>query len=99
MQVDAHYGTLQDYRELSDALHRAGMYLVQDVVVNHVGNFFSYDGEFDPARPRRGFRLNSSAEAACASALNLALARVSVVRWAGRNFNATHRPSDRSRAL
>jgi glycosidase len=37
--IDRHFGTLQDYRRLSDALHRRGMYLVHDVVVNHVGNY------------------------------------------------------------
>lgn len=37
--VDAHFGTLDDYRALSDGLHRRDMYLVHDVVVNHVGNF------------------------------------------------------------
>ena len=39
-KVDPHVGTLQDYRLLSDALHRRGMYLVQDIVVNHTGNYF-----------------------------------------------------------
>jgi glycosidase len=37
---------------LSDALHRRGMYLVQDIVVNHVGNYFDYPGGWD--RPTRG---------------------------------------------
>jgi glycosidase len=39
-KVDPHLGSLQDYRLLSDALHRRSMYLVQDIVVNHTGNFF-----------------------------------------------------------
>lgn len=38
-RIDAHYGTLDDYRQLSRRLHGAGMYLVQDVVVNHVGDW------------------------------------------------------------
>ena len=38
-RIDAHYGTLDDYRRLSRGLHGAGMYLVQDVVVNHVGDW------------------------------------------------------------
>ena len=42
-EVDAHFGTLEDYRNLSRALHARGMFLIQDVVVNHVGNFFSYE--------------------------------------------------------
>ncbi|WP_157981375.1 alpha-amylase family glycosyl hydrolase [Cognatilysobacter tabacisoli] len=53
--VDAHYGTLDDYRALSRALHGAGMYLVQDVVVNHTANFFEYDAGHDPADPTRGY--------------------------------------------
>lgn len=39
-QVDPHLGSLADYRALSDALHRQGLYLVQDIVVNHTGNYF-----------------------------------------------------------
>lgn len=38
--VDPHYGTLADYRALARALHAHGMYLVQDVVVNHTADFF-----------------------------------------------------------
>ncbi|MFZ9495046.1 MAG: alpha-amylase family glycosyl hydrolase [Burkholderiaceae bacterium] len=45
MKVDRHFGTLQDYRLLSDALHRRGMHLVQDIVVNHVGDFFHIDAQ------------------------------------------------------
>jgi glycosidase len=41
-KVDEHLGTLETYQKLSDALHRRGMYLIQDVVPNHMGNFFSY---------------------------------------------------------
>ena len=40
--IDAHYGTLADYQQLSRALHGRGMYLIQDIVVNHTGNFFGY---------------------------------------------------------
>ncbi len=35
--VDAHFGTLDDYRHLSDALHARGMKLVIDLVPNHLG--------------------------------------------------------------
>ncbi|MGH8084591.1 MAG: alpha-amylase family glycosyl hydrolase [Lysobacter sp.] len=51
--VDAHYGTLADYQALSRALHGRGMYLVQDVVVNHVADYLACgpgdDGAVDPA--------------------------------------------------
>jgi glycosidase len=49
--VDAHLGTLADYRALSRALHGRGMYLVQDIVLNHTGNYFDYEGGWDPADP------------------------------------------------
>jgi glycosidase len=58
-QVDPHLGTLADYRRLSDALHRRGMYLVQDIVVNHVGNYFDYAGGFDAADPTRFYVPNT----------------------------------------
>jgi len=43
MTVDKHYGSLSDMQNLSRRLHGQGMYLVQDIVVNHMGNFFAYD--------------------------------------------------------
>lgn len=55
--VDPHFGTLEDYRALSSALHCRDMYLIKDIVVNHTGNFFTYDGPYDPADTARGFRL------------------------------------------
>jgi len=56
-RIDAHFGTLAEYRGLADALHARGMYLVQDVVVNHTGNFFSYAGGWDPHDPAAHVRL------------------------------------------
>ena len=35
--VDPHFGTIADYRHLSDALHARGMKLVIDLVPNHIG--------------------------------------------------------------
>ena len=35
--VDAHFGSIEDYRHLSDALHAKGMKLVIDLVPNHIG--------------------------------------------------------------
>lgn len=46
-RIDAHYGTLDDYRALSRRLHGAGMYLIQDVVVNHVGDWLQCAPEGD----------------------------------------------------
>lgn len=41
-KVDKHMGTLDEYKELSASLHRRGMYLIQDIVPNHMGNFFRF---------------------------------------------------------
>src|SRR5690349_20387056 len=54
-RVDAHLGTLADYQALSRALHGRGMYLVQDVVVNHVANYTGYVGGWDARDPAAHF--------------------------------------------
>ncbi|HUM12134.1 MAG TPA: alpha-amylase family glycosyl hydrolase [Myxococcaceae bacterium] len=59
-KVDEHVGSLDTYKALSDALHRRGMYLIQDVVPNHMGNFFSYSS-FDPAEPSKNVVMNTQA--------------------------------------
>ncbi|MCF7222889.1 alpha-amylase family glycosyl hydrolase [Marilutibacter chinensis] len=53
-EVDAHYGTRDDYKALSRALHARGMYLIQDVVVNHTGDWIACDaaGPADTAADR-----------------------------------------------
>ena len=57
-QVDEHLGTLADYRQLSHTLHEAGMYLVQDIVVNHTGNFFSHGPGWRADRPAASWHAN-----------------------------------------
>ncbi|MEP7154714.1 MAG: alpha-amylase family glycosyl hydrolase [Betaproteobacteria bacterium] len=59
MEVDRHLGTLEDYRQLSHAIHGKGMYLVQDIVVNHTANFFSYGRGWTPRDPAQDFSLNA----------------------------------------
>ncbi|MYJ75200.1 MAG: hypothetical protein F4089_08910, partial [Gammaproteobacteria bacterium] len=56
-EIDPHFGTVEDYKRLSHELHCRGMYLVKDVIANHVGNFFIYDGEYDPEDTAKNFRL------------------------------------------
>lgn len=56
-KIDEHFGDLATYRALAEDLHKRGMYLIQDIVVNHVGNFFTYSGNYDPAKPCEGFEL------------------------------------------
>ncbi len=62
VQVDKHMGTLADYQTLSATLHKNGMYLIQDIVTNHVGNFFKFlkPGDVDdPKNPNNGLTFNS----------------------------------------
>lgn len=56
--IDAHFGQLQDYQQLAELLHRQEMYLIHDVVVNHTGNFFDYNGPYDAADPTQNFFIN-----------------------------------------
>jgi glycosidase len=61
MTLDEHLGTVDDYRAVSQSLHKRGMYLVQDIVTNHVGNFFEYDPkQYDPADPTKGWSANTN---------------------------------------
>ncbi|MFN4223471.1 MAG: alpha-amylase family glycosyl hydrolase [Fervidobacterium nodosum] len=47
-KVDEHFGTLDDYKKLAEVLHKSNMYLIQDIVVNHVGNYFRFkNGNFE----------------------------------------------------
>ena len=47
--VDAHFGTLEDYQKLSDALHDRHMKLVIDLVPNHIG--VKHPWVLDPPAP------------------------------------------------
>ncbi|MCD6105473.1 MAG: alpha-amylase [Thermosipho sp. (in: Bacteria)] len=47
-KVDEHFGSLEDYKKLSKILHENDMFLIQDIVVNHVGNYFRFkNGKFE----------------------------------------------------
>ena len=54
-RVDPHLGTLRDYQALARALHGRGMYLVQDIVVNHTGNFYTYRDRWRAGDPAHGW--------------------------------------------
>ena len=56
-RVDPHFGTLEDYRRMVDSAHRLGLKVIQDIVVNHTGNFFTVDEkDFDIKRPELNWR-------------------------------------------
>ena len=84
-RVDKHLGTLADYRRLSHGLHSRGMFLVQDIVLNHTGDFFDYRGGWDPADPARFYTPNKLAKPAAPSQapFNLNDPRIAAQRRAG----------------
>ena len=59
-KVDEHLGTLDTYQKLAAGLHKRNMLLIQDVVPNHMGNYFTYSS-YDPADPTKGFVKNTAA--------------------------------------
>ena len=42
LDVDPHFGTRRDLRELVRLAHRHGIYVILDIILNHSGNVFSY---------------------------------------------------------
>lgn len=68
LDVDARFGTRQDLRNLVDAAHDRGMYVLLDIIYNHTGNNWFYTdkntGEprtmlpyrFQPPQPVHGWR-------------------------------------------
>ena len=56
-KVDPHFGSLEDYKSLVADAHALGIRVIQDIVVNHTGNFFTVTPEgFDPARPELNWK-------------------------------------------
>jgi glycosidase len=45
LDVDPHFGTREDLRELIRAAHEHGIYVILDVILNHTGNVFAYDAD------------------------------------------------------
>ena len=78
-KVDEHLGTLDSYKTLSDALHQRGMYLIQDVVPNHMGNFFTWSSYPAACTP-------TSSDATCS--VGTAISGCDVTQGFVRNVNA-----------
>lgn len=73
LDVDPRFGTRQDLRDLVDAAHALGMYVLLDVIYNHSGNnwFYDVDGQsqsevsyrYEPRYPLHGWRAKSGKSA------------------------------------
>jgi glycosidase len=48
LDVDPRFGTRQDLRDLVDAAHDRGLYVILDVIYNHSGNNWFYDADGRP---------------------------------------------------
>lgn len=48
LDVDPRFGTRQDLRDLVDAAHERGIYVLLDIILNHTGNNWFYDNEGQP---------------------------------------------------
>lgn len=56
-KVDPHFGTLEDYKALVRDAHALGIRVIQDIVVNHTGNYFTVAPEgYDPSRPELNWK-------------------------------------------
>ena len=42
LDVDRHFGTREDLRDLVDAAHQLGIYCILDIILNHAANVFGY---------------------------------------------------------
>lgn len=52
LEVDPHFGTRQDLRDLVDAAHDLGMYVLLDIIYNHAGNNWFYADPNDSGRAK-----------------------------------------------
>ena len=43
LEVDPHFGTAEDFKDLVTAAHDAGLYVILDVILNHSADVFQYD--------------------------------------------------------
>ncbi len=59
-EVDKHFGDLELYQQLSHEIHERGMYLIQDIVLNHTGNFFNYEGGYNKGDVSQYYKLNEN---------------------------------------
>jgi glycosidase len=59
LEIDPHFGSRQDLRDLVDAAHDRGMYVILDVIFNHTGNnWFYLKEETGEPRDTRAYRFS-----------------------------------------
>ena len=48
-ETDSHFGTLAEYQDLVSTAHDDGLYVIQDIVVNHTGDYMKVSEKITPA--------------------------------------------------
>ncbi len=54
LEVDPHFGTKEDLRDLVDTAHGMGMYIVLDIIINHTGDNWAYENDSKPQFSKDG---------------------------------------------
>ena len=54
LDVDGHFGTREDLRDVVASAHAHGIRVILDIIVNHTGDVFAYDADRYPASDGRG---------------------------------------------
>jgi len=57
VDMDAHYGSIEDLKTLSSRLHENGMSLLMDVVTNHTAHYYHYAGPYNPDDVTENFEM------------------------------------------
>jgi len=81
LDVDPHFGTREELRELVAAAHEQGIYVILDIILNHAGDVFRYDADrylvkddqghefFDPRWDGQGYQVQGFHDAVGAPTL------------------------------
>lgn len=57
MAIDPHFGTMEEYKLLVKEAHALGIKVIQDIVLNHAGNYFRVEAEgYDPQHPEKTWK-------------------------------------------
>ena len=48
LEIDPRFGTKEEYKVLTKTAHDMGMYIIQDIICNHTGDVFRYEGDAEP---------------------------------------------------
>lgn len=48
LDIDPHFGTREEFRDLVRAAHEQGIYMILDVIAHHTGDVFTYDADRYP---------------------------------------------------